>query len=122
MRAKCEDYVVEEAYILMYRSGGIKLHFYLISERCYCTAYPGIPEKTYSVTIYPNPSKGLFYIEIEDYKGPVITKISDASGKLLETHYLMYYLVISWRLGEGIWELSFQIQDSNIIQIILLIQ
>ena len=39
-----------------------------LSERCYCSLYPNKPFKTYSVNIYPNPSKGLFYIDIPDYK------------------------------------------------------
>jgi hypothetical protein len=43
-----------------------------LAERCYCAAYPDKPEKSYSVNIYPNPSKGLFYIDIPDYKGPMV--------------------------------------------------
>ena len=77
-----------------------------LSERCYCATYPDTPVKTYNVKIYPNPSKGLFYIDIQDYKGPVIMKISTASGKLLETHHLMYSGLMSWRLGKGIWKMT----------------
>jgi hypothetical protein len=80
-----------------------------LAERCYCAAYPTIPEKLYSVNIYPNPSKGLFYIEIPDYKGSVIMKISDQSGKLLETHHLMYSGLMTWRLSEGIYTLNFKL-------------
>ncbi len=80
-----------------------------LAERCYCAAYPSIPEKSYSVNIYPNPAKGLFYIDIPDYKGPIIMKISDASGKLLETHHLVYSGLMSWRLSEGIYSLSFKL-------------
>ncbi len=69
-----------------------------ITEKCFCAAYPTIPEKSYSVNIYPNPSKGLFYIDIPDYKGPVIMKKSDQSGKLLVTHHLMYFGLFTWRL------------------------
>ncbi len=83
-----------------------------LSERCYCAAFPNILLKTYSVKIYPNPSKGLFYIDIPDYKGPVIMKISDATGKVIETHYLMYSGLMSWRLGKGIWKVTF-ITDQN---------
>ena len=93
-----------------------------LAERCYCAAYPDKPAKTYTVNIHPNPSKGLFYIDIPDYKGPVIMKISDQSGKLLETHHLVYSGLISWRLGSGIWRISFQIQDLKSIEMILLIQ
>ena len=82
-----------------------------LAERCYCSAYPATPEKSYSVNIYPNPTKGLFYIDIPNYKGPVILKISDASGKLLETHHLMYSGLMSWRLNNGIYRVSFQAPD-----------
>jgi len=83
-----------------------------LAERCYCVPYPEKPVKTYAANIYPNPSKGLFYIDIPDYKGPVIIKISDASGKLHETHHLVYSGVMSWRLGKGIWKLTF-ISEQN---------
>ncbi|MBK7636749.1 MAG: endonuclease [Saprospiraceae bacterium] len=79
-------------------------------ERCYCAPYPAIPTKSYTVNIYPNPSQGLFYIDIPYYKGPVIIKISDHNGKLLETHHLMYSGLMTWRLGKGIWNLSFYLQ------------
>jgi len=92
-----------------------------LSERCYCAEYPDKPTKTYNVNIYPNPSKGLFYIDIPDYKGPVIIKISDASGKLLETHHLMYSGLMSWRLGEGIFDIFFQFPSSEILRARLLI-
>jgi hypothetical protein len=89
-----------------------------LSERCYCAAYPTIPEKSYSLNIYPNPSKGLFYIDIPDYKGPVIMKISDASGKLIETHHLMYSGLMSWRLSEGIYTINFKL-DTLISTIVI---
>ena len=93
-----------------------------LTERCYCAAYPGKPIKTYTVNIYPNPSKGLFYIDIPDYKGPVIMKISDQSGKLIETHHLMYSGLMTWRLGKGVWKVTFYIQNSKSIEVILMIQ
>ena len=93
-----------------------------LPDRCYCTAYPNIPEKTYSVNIYPNPSKGLFYIDIPVYKGPVIMKISDESGKLLETHHLMYSGLMSWRLGNGIWKIELLIKDNLPHQIMVIIK
>ena len=92
-----------------------------LAERCYCTAYPDKPTKSYSVNIFPNPSKGLFYIDIPDYKGPVIMKISDQSGKLLETHHLMYSGLMSWRLGNGIYILNFQLPDQKTYELMLLI-
>lgn len=84
-----------------------------LAERCYCSAFPEIPSKTYSVNIYPNPSKGLFYIDIPDYKGPIIMKISDQSGKLLETHHMMYSGLMTWRLGKGIWKLFFSVSNNQ---------
>ena len=90
-----------------------------LPDRCFCNAYLAVPEKSYSVNIYPNPSKGLFYIDIPDYKGPVIMKISDQAGKLLETHHLVYSGLLSWRLGKGLWTVFIQfgdfIQNSKIL-------
>lgn len=93
-----------------------------LADRCYCSAYPDKPVAPYEVKINPNPSTGLFYIDIPDYKGPVIMNISDQSGRFLETHHLMFSGIISWRLGIGIWKISFQIQDLKSIEMILLIQ
>ncbi|MFZ1559792.1 MAG: endonuclease [Saprospiraceae bacterium] len=87
-----------------------------IVERCYCAAYPDKPIKTYSVNIYPNPTKGLFYIDIPDYKGPLILKISDQSGKLLETHHLMYSGLMSWRLSTGIFTIEISLSNNQIIK------
>ena len=87
-----------------------------LAERCYCAAYPGKPIKTYSVIIYPNPNKGLFYIDIPYYKGPVIMKISNASGRLIETHHLMYTALMSWRLSEGIFIFEILIPNNPIIK------
>jgi Endonuclease I len=84
-----------------------------LAERCFCKTHTDIPPKIHIVNIFPNPSKGLFYIEIEDYKGPVIMKISDQSGKLIETHHLMYSGLMSWRLGKGIWNLTLEISNKN---------
>ncbi len=80
-----------------------------LAERCFCASYPDKPIKLYAVNIYPNPSKGLFYIDIPYYKGPVTMKISDQSGKLLETHHLMYSGLMSWRLSDGIFIINFNL-------------
>jgi hypothetical protein len=90
-------------------------------ERCFCVAHPDKPAKTYTVNIYPNPSKGLFFIDIPDYKGPVIMKISDASGKLVEKHHLRYAGLISWRLNSGYYKVSFAITNSYSVILDLLI-
>jgi Endonuclease I len=84
-----------------------------LAERCFCKTHTDIPPKIHIVNIFPNPSKGLFYIEIKDYKGPVIMKISNQSGMLLETHHLMYSGLMSWRLGKGIWNLKLEISNKN---------
>lgn len=90
-----------------------------LAERCYCAEYPDKQEKTYTVNIYPNPSKGLFYIDIPDFKGPLIMKISDQSGKLLETHHLMYSGLISWRLRKGLWMLYFNLDQHSEISLVI---
>ncbi|MBK7637394.1 MAG: T9SS type A sorting domain-containing protein [Saprospiraceae bacterium] len=87
-----------------------------LAERCYCIAYPDKPTKTYTISIYPNPSKGLFYINIPDYKGPVIMKISDPLGKLIETHHLMYFGLMSWRLSEGIFTIEISLSNNQIVK------
>ncbi len=66
--------------------------------------------------IYPNPSKGLFYFHIPDYKGPVIMKISNTTGKLLETHHLMYFGLMSWLLSEGIFTIEISLSNNQIIK------
>ncbi len=93
-----------------------------LAERCYCAAFPDKPIKTYSINIYPNPSKGLFYIDIQDYKGTVILKISDFSGKLLETHHLMYSGLMNWRLGRGIFLLTFEMNNLQYCKMAMLVQ
>ena len=93
-----------------------------LAERCFCAPYPDIPTKSYSVNIYPNPSKGLFYIDIPNYKGPIIMKISNQSGKHLETHYFMYSGLMSWRLVDGVWQIYLELNDYSTRTIIMLIQ
>ncbi len=34
-------------------------------------------------------------------------KISDQSGKLIESHHLVYSSLMTWRLGKGIWLINF---------------
>ncbi len=82
-----------------------------LAERCYCSAHRDMPPKIYIVNIYPNPSKGLFYIDIRDYKGPVIIKIFDQFGKLLETHHLKYSGLISWRLISGLYKITVNVSS-----------
>jgi len=92
-----------------------------LAERCFCAPYPDKPAKTYTVNIYPNPSKGLFYIDIPDYKGPIIMKISDQSRKLIETHHLVYSGLMSWRLDSGFYKVSIAFTNSHSVTMDLLI-
>jgi hypothetical protein len=92
-----------------------------LAERCYCSDYLDKPIKTYVVNIYPNPSKGLFYIDIPEYKGPIVMKIYEQSGKLLETHHLMYSGLMSWRLESGIYIVSFYFNSLLLIEMKLLV-
>lgn len=82
-----------------------------LGDRCYCAKHLDKPAKTYTVNIYPNHSKGLFYIDLPEYKGTVIMKISDTSGTVLETHHLMYSGLMSWRLMKGIWKVKLIIEQ-----------
>jgi Endonuclease I len=92
-----------------------------LAERCFCKAHTDLPSKIHIVNIFPNPSKGLFYIDIPDYKGPVIMKIHNQSGNLIETHHLMYSSLMSWRLDQGIWKVSFHIQNPKNYEVVLMI-
>jgi hypothetical protein len=92
-----------------------------LAERCYCAAYPPIPSKIYSLNIYPNPSKGLFYIDIPDYSAPFIIKISNQSGKLLGILHLVYSGLMSWRLTQGVYSIAIMINGSQTIEKTILI-
>lgn len=48
-------------------------------------------------------------------------KISNASGKLLETHHLMYSDMMSWRLEKGIWRVTFTLGRNDEISKVLFI-
>lgn len=91
-----------------------------LPERCYCK--PPSPYKIYVVNIYPNPSKGLFYIDIPGYKGPIVMTISTQPGKLLESDHLMYSGLMSWRVGKGIHKITFTLDSSQQMETIVLIQ
>lgn len=92
-----------------------------LAERSYCLAHRDMPPKIYKVNIFPNPSKGLFYIDIPDYKGLVNMKISDQSRKLIETHHLMYSGLMSWRLDSGFYKVSIAFTNSHSVTMDLLI-
>ena len=92
-----------------------------LPERSYCLAHRDMPPKIIKVNIFPNPSKGLFYIDIPDYKGLVNMKISDQSRKLIETHHLMYSGLMSWRLDSGFYKVSIAFTNSHSVTMDLLI-
>ena len=58
-----------------------------LAERCYCKKL--IPDKSHAVNINPNPSKGVFYIEISDYQGQLVMNIYSDNCKLISTDHLM---------------------------------
>jgi len=93
-----------------------------LADRCFCQKYTYTPPTMYKVNIYPNPSKGLFYIDIPGYAGPLVMKISDQSGKLLETHHLVYSGLLSWRLGEGVWKIYLELNDYSFSTFMMLIR
>jgi hypothetical protein len=86
-----------------------------LAERCYCVTFPDKPAKAYAINVYPNPSKGLFYINIPDYIGQIVMEISDQFGKLLETHHLMYSGLMSWRLGPGLYKIDIVLNNSTVM-------
>ena len=49
-------------------------------------------------------------------------KISDQSGKHLETHHLMYSGLMSWRLVDGVWQIYLELNDYSTRTIIMLIK
>ena len=93
-----------------------------LAERCYCSTITDIPDKTVSVTIYPNPSKGLFYINIKNYTGPVILKVSEFNSSATKSHYIMYSGLMSWRLNKGIWNIEIILSDNKSFNTTVLIQ
>ncbi len=49
-------------------------------------------------------------------------KISNAYGKLLETHHLMYSGLITWRLNEGVFILTFSLLNNTELKAIIFIK
>lgn len=84
-----------------------------LADRCFCENHIELPPKKHIINIFPNPSKGLFYIDIMGYKGPIIMKIYKESGKILEKHHLMYSGLISWRLKPGLYKISIYFEDNT---------
>ncbi|MFZ1750322.1 MAG: endonuclease, partial [Saprospiraceae bacterium] len=66
-----------------------------LAERCYCSGVISEHIITYTLELYPNPTKGLFYISSLDYSGQIIMTIKSDSGKKISTHYLMSSGLIS---------------------------
>ncbi|MBP6447688.1 MAG: endonuclease [Saprospiraceae bacterium] len=86
-----------------------------LAERCYCSGVISELTKTYNTELYPNPTKGLFYISIPEYSGQVIMSIRSESGKLISTHYLMYSGLLTWRLTDGIYDIELKLESGQVI-------
>jgi endonuclease I len=86
-----------------------------LAERCYCSVVISEPIKSYTMELYPNPTKGLFYISIPEYSGQVIMFIRSESGKLISTHYLMYSGLLTWRLTDGIYDIELKLESGQVI-------
>lgn len=86
-----------------------------LAERCYCSGVILQLTKTYNTVLYPNPTKGLFYIDIPEYSGQVIMTIKSDIGKLISTHYLMYSGLITWRLTPGIYDIELKLENGQVL-------
>lgn len=86
-----------------------------LAERCFCASVISEPTKIYTMDLYPNPTKGLFYISIPEYSGQVIMSIKSDAGKLISTHYLMYSGLLTWRLTAGIYDIELKLESGKVI-------
>jgi endonuclease I len=86
-----------------------------LTERRYCSGVISELTKTYNTELYPNPTKGLFYIYIPEYSGQVIMSIRSESGKLISTNYLMYSGLLTWRLTAGIYDIELKLESGQVI-------
>lgn len=86
-----------------------------LAERCYCSGVISEPIKSYTMELYPNPTKGLFYIYIPEYSGQIIITIKSDTGKLISTHYLMYSGLITWRLSPGIYDVELKLENGQVL-------
>jgi endonuclease I len=86
-----------------------------LAERCYCSGVILELTKTYNTELYPNPTKGLFYIDIPEYSGQVIMTIKSDIGKLISTHYLMYSGLMTWRLTVGIYDIELKLESGQVL-------
>jgi hypothetical protein len=87
-----------------------------LAERCSCSGVISEPTKSYNMELYPNPTKGLFYISIPEYSGQVIMTIKSETGKLISTHYLMYSGSITWRLSPGIYDIELKLESGQVLR------
>ncbi|MBP6238459.1 MAG: endonuclease [Saprospiraceae bacterium] len=87
-----------------------------LAERCYCSGVISETSKSFVFELYPNPTKGLFYISIPEYSGQVIMTIKSDIGKLISTHYLMYSRLMTWRLTAGIYDIELKLESGQVIE------
>ena len=86
-----------------------------LAERCYCSAVISESPKSYVMELYPNPTKGLFYISIPEYNGQIVMSIKTDTGKLISTHYLMYSGLLTWRLTAGIYDIELKLESGEVM-------
>jgi endonuclease I len=86
-----------------------------LAERCYCSGVISGFSKSYIMDLYPNPTKGLFYISIPDYSGQIVMFIKTEAGKLISTHYLMYSGLLTWRLTAGIYDIELKLEGGQVM-------
>lgn len=87
-----------------------------LAERCFCDAVISEPTKIYTMELYPNPTKGLFYIFVPKYSGQIIMTIKSDTGKLISTNYLMYSGLLTWRLIAGIYDIGLKLDGGQVME------
>ena len=70
--------------------------------------------KSYTMELYPNPTKGFFYISIPEYSGQIIMTIKSDNDKLISTHYLMYLGLMTWRLTMGVYDVELKFENGQV--------
>ena len=86
-----------------------------LAERCYCSGVISEITKSYTMELYPNPTKGFFYISIPEYSGQIIMTIKSDNDKLISTHYLMYLGLMTWRLTMGVYDVELKFENGQVV-------
>ena len=93
-----------------------------LAERCSCSAVISESPKSYIMELYPNPTKGLFYISIPEYNGQIVMSIKTDNGKLISAHYLMYSGLLTWRLTPGIYDIDLKLESGQVMGKMVLVR